>query len=161
MFTIHHKSEIFFLLLVKLHNVLSESWTHNLTLYRKSDYLIQCTMKDGKQTFTYVSLSTHCPTREPKSTVAEDSTTPYIAAKSKEFGQMLIMYKPTENSHILQTRKEFNKNSIEVCLVLDWQATHPICHYCTKGKQNFKWVCLKRLLGSLFMHQGWLLGEKY
>jgi hypothetical protein len=33
-------------------------------------------IKDGEQTFTYVNLSTNCPTRGPKRTVEADSTTP-------------------------------------------------------------------------------------
>jgi hypothetical protein len=41
-----------------------------------------------------------------------DSTAPYIAAYSSESGQILIIYKPTENSHILQKRRKkmINKN---------------------------------------------------
>jgi len=47
---------------------------------------------------------------EPNSAMEADSTAPYIAAYSNESGQMLIIYKPTENSHILQTKmlSEFN-----------------------------------------------------
>jgi hypothetical protein len=40
-----------------------------------------------------------------------DSTAPYIAAYRSESGQILIIYKPTENSHILHTHKKIiNKN---------------------------------------------------
>ena len=65
-------------------------------------------------TFTYVNLSTHWPTMGPNSAVEADSRTPYIAAKSKESGQTFIMYKPTENSHILQNG-EIQTDSIPDC----------------------------------------------
>ena len=50
----------------------------------------------------------------PNSAVEADSRTPYIAAKSKESGQTFIMYKPTENSHILQNG-EIQTDSIPDC----------------------------------------------
>jgi hypothetical protein len=41
----------------------------------------------------------------PNSAMEADSTAPYIAAYRSESGQILIIYKPTENSHILHTQK--------------------------------------------------------
>jgi hypothetical protein len=48
----------------------------------------------------------------PNSAMEADSTAPYIAAYRSESGQILIIYKPTENSHILQKRRKkmINKN---------------------------------------------------
>jgi hypothetical protein len=40
----------------------------------------------------------------PNSAMEADSTAPYIAAYRSESGQILIIYKPTENSHILNTK---------------------------------------------------------
>ena len=61
-------------------------------------------------TFTQDNLSTHLPIMEPNTAMEADSTAPYIAAYSNDSDQILIMYKPTENSHILQTKilNEFN-----------------------------------------------------
>jgi len=39
----------------------------------------------------------------PNTAMEAESEAPYIAAYSKDSGQILIMYKATENSHILQT----------------------------------------------------------
>jgi len=50
------------------------------------------------------NLSTHLPIMGPNTEMEADSTAPYIAAYSKDPGQILIMYKPTENSHILQAK---------------------------------------------------------